>query len=169
MQMTIDDIGEYPELFAYTGRMGSVLKSSTILANMKKYGLMDAAKLSHALLPGVGPQLRVKTLFGGGCISGKDAFGCFDPTFPGRITLDKSMVTSFETDPHSSVNMLTTSAGLKVPLVGVTILHELVHWGYFWGSVFREESYERGDAFEKATYGKLSSDAGFVFFSDEEA
>jgi len=164
MQMTIDDIGKYPQLFAYLGRLGSVLGNSKILENMKTYGLLSHSKLAHALLPGVGPQLRIKSLFGGGCLAGTDAFGCFDPMFPGRIYLDKNMVTHFEIDPKSSDMMLMTAAGGKAPLVGVTILHELVHWGYYWGSAFSSEPDERGDAFEKATYGKLLSKTTFLSF-----
>ena len=165
MQMTIDDIEKYPQLFAYLGRLGgAVLNNAKIVENMSIYGLMSHHKLAHALLPGVGPQLRIKTLFGGGCVSDKDAFGCFDYAFPGRIYLDKEMVTNFEIDPKASTMMLTTATGAKVPLVGVTVLHELVHWGYYWGSGFGDEPDERGDAFEKATYGKLVSKTTFISF-----
>lgn len=164
MQMTIDDIGKYPQLFAYTGRLAGVLSNSKIVENMKSYGLFSHGKLAHTLLPGVGPQLRIKNLFGGGCMSGMDAYGCFDPSFPGRIYLDKNMVTQFEIDPKAEGMMLTTPSGAKVPLVGVTILHELVHWGYYWGSAFSGEAYEMGDAFEKATYGKLMSKTVFIIF-----
>jgi hypothetical protein len=165
MQMTIDDIEKYPELFAYLGRLGGgALSNAKIVENMSIYGLLSHSKLAHALLPGVGPQLRIKTLFGGGCLAGIDAFGCFDPAFPGRIHLDKDMVTHFEIDPKSSDMMLTTATGAKVPLVGVTVLHELVHWGHYWGSAFSDEPDERGDAFEKATYGKLVSKTAFISF-----
>lgn len=179
MWMTASDKAAYPELYAYMGRLRSVLTGWKIVKYMKKYGCMDKEAFGHALLRGTAPLVVVDDYLGGSCgHGGRAAFGCFDEAKPHQIGLDKSMVKAFEADPTAAANMETSGDGNFYPRVGRVIFHELVHWGNFWcGGIAYDpwsglwlgngETFERGEAFDRAVYGKYKSNSSFATFEDE--
>lgn len=179
MWMTAGDRSDYPELYAYLGRLRSVLTGWKIFKYIKKYGCLDKEAFGHALLRDTSPQVIINDYLGGSCgCGGRAAFGCFDESKPYQIGLDKKMVDAFETDLTSVVNMETSAEGNFYPSVKRIIFHELVHWGNFWcgGIQFdpasgpwlgNEETYERGNASDRAVYGKYKSNSSFAEFGDE--
>ncbi len=151
MKMSSADISRYPKFARYVRRsMPEVANVSVIVRNMKTYGSLSKSALQSALRWGSGPDLVIKPLMAGQCITGIAANGCFRATDPTKIEIDKSRVDDFEAGRASSRDV--NSRGQKVYIVGTTILHELCHWGN--NQAGRAETSEQGVAFEVATYGR---------------
>lgn len=159
MWMTKKDIADYPELFIYLAKVQIFLTVAKLMKNLRHWGDYDnpgnpkSIKLAPIFLYGTNPLVKVRRLSGFIC-SIEYAYGCVDATRPWEIGLDRNMVESFNSDPYNYVNWDNTAKGDFVPIVGVTILHELCHWGRL-QSENPLIGIEEGDEFEKATYGTL--------------
>jgi len=77
------------------------------------------------------------------------AYGEFEPGIgSNEISIERLLVVDFE----AGRGMRVVGAG-SVPLVGVTLLHELVHWGDDQDGIDRPG--EEGEEFERAVYGRV--------------
>ncbi len=81
-------------------------------------------------------------------------FGLFDPETPEVLSIDYGLVTEFE----AGRGKRKTAEGRNVYILGVTILHELIHWGDNKDGVHRDDlpgGREAGELFEEIIYGKV--------------
>lgn len=67
-----------------------------------------------------------------------------------QIEIDDDVVNEFE--QNANTNLRLTAFGRHVFLAGVTLLHEMCHWGNFLNSV-PENDGDAGEKFETAVYG----------------
>lgn len=142
MRMTSADIKKYPK-FAYYVKYNipGVINVHQIVYAMKIVGGLKKAKLRQALKWGNGPQIKITKLSG--------AYGEFTPNSnSNEIRISTALVKDFEKGKDKRV----ARAG-NVYLVGVTLLHELVHWGDDQNGVDRAG--EEGEEFERLMYGKV--------------
>jgi Metallopeptidase toxin 3 len=108
---------------------------------MNKIGQLNKAKLAAALKWGHGPSVKITTLVG--------AIGEFTPFIgSNEIRIETKIVKDFE----KGKGVRVAKAG-NVFLVGVTLLHELVHWGDDQDGIDRLG--EEGAEFETLVYGKV--------------
>lgn len=121
--------------------MPSVASVPAILQAMSKIGQINQLKLMTALKWGSGPMIKVTPLVG--------AYGEFTPGVKSNeIRIDVKIVKDFEAGKDKRL----ARAG-NVHLVGVTLLHELVHWGDDQDGVDRPG--EEGEEIEKFLYGGI--------------
>jgi len=140
--MTAADIKTYPKLAFYVKNdLPKVLMAPAIVSAMNSIGQVNTSKLKAALGWGFGPQIKITNLAG--------AYGEFTPNIKtNEIRIDRNVVTDFETGKGKRV----AKAG-NVYLVGVTLLHELVHWGDDQDGIDRPG--EEGEEFEIKMYGNV--------------
>ena len=124
----------------------AVAKSQSVRDAFQKYGQIDRATLERALKWDELPWLNIVDL-------GFFRNGMFDDDVPDEINIDLKLVKSF----LLGRDLVKAKFG-KVHLVGVTILHELIHWadardGLDWTNHGFPE--EEGDRFEEDVYGKV--------------
>ncbi|MBV8969492.1 MAG: hypothetical protein JO331_10600, partial [Verrucomicrobia bacterium] len=80
-----------------------------------------------------------------------DVPNAFDCTHDNpHIEIDDDVVNEFENNAND--NLRLTAFGKHVFLTGVTLLHEMCHWGNFLNGVAEVDG-GAGDQFETATYG----------------
>lgn len=138
MRMSLADQKAYPKLTAYVKHeLPTVVHVPSIVRVMKRVGQLNSTMLRKALSWGTNPDLSVQPLV--------DAFGKFTPGTH-ELRIDKPMVEEFEAGRGRRV----ARAG-GVYLVGVTILHELVHWGDDQDRTHNPS--EAGETFETLIYG----------------
>jgi hypothetical protein len=144
MQMSATDQTTFPKLKLYVkNELPKVAQLPIIRAAMLEIGQINHALLIKVLKFGQGPMLKVTPLIG--------AVGAFTPDIgSNEIRLDTDMVTDFQ----EGRGLRNAKAG-RVFLVGVTILHELVHWGDDQDGIDRAG--EEGEEFERRVYGKVIS------------
>ena len=142
MKMSKTDIRKYPKLAYYVKvNLPQVVHVPAIVQALKKIANLNDVKLRDALIWGKGPQIKVTYLV--------DAYGEFSPNQQSNeIRIDTSLVTDFEKGRGKRM----ARAG-SVYLVGITLLHELTHWGDDQNGIDRPG--EEGEEFEKLVYGKL--------------
>ena len=142
MKMSAHDIKVYPKLAYYVKHdMPKIIGVSSIVLALNKVGQINKATFRMALKWGSGPTIKVTNLSG--------AYGEFTPGIhSNEIRIDTKLVTNFE----SGKGMKVAKAG-NVFLVGVTLLHELVHWGDDKDGIDRPG--EEGEEFEKLIYGAV--------------
>ena len=142
MKMNAVDIKTYPKLAYYVkNNLPSIVKAPGLIVAMSKIGQLKKAKLISALKWGNGPQIKITPLVG--------VVGEFTPgKKSNEIRIDTTLVKNFE----SGKGVRKARAG-NVYLVGVTLLHELVHWGDDQDGIDRPG--EEGEEFEKLIYGKV--------------
>jgi Metallopeptidase toxin 3 len=142
MKMSATDQTNHPKLKQYVRyNLPKVASVPIIRAAMLDIAQLNHAKLKAALAWGNEPTLKVTTLTG--------AVGEFTPDIgSNEIRLDTQMVRDFE----AGLGWRNAKAG-RVLLVGVTILHELTHWGDDQDGVDRPG--EEGAEFEVKVYGKV--------------
>jgi hypothetical protein len=152
MRMDADDITNFPTFAEYVRvKIPELTTNQVIVYNLKKHGHMRDDEVRHALLWGNDPLIVITDLSNNQCGAGQ-AFGCFDPTNPGQIEIDAQSVADFEDDPYGKgLGQNANSQGVFI--AGVTLLHELCHWGNFQHGVDEGDG-EEGDAFEKDAYGR---------------
>ena len=140
--MSAVDQASFPKLKQYVrSRLPEVANVPIIRSAMFEIAQLNHAKLKQALAWGNEPTLKVTILAG--------AFGEFTPdSGSNEIRLDTNMVRDFE----AGRGWRNAKAG-RVLLVGVTILHELTHWGDDQDGVDRPG--EEGEEFERKVYGKV--------------
>lgn len=142
MKMSAADQLSFPKLKQYVQKsLPSVADVPIIRSAFLEIGQLNHSKLKQALAWGNEPTLKVTKLTG--------AVGEFTPdTGSNEIRLDTDMVREFE----NGGGWRNARAG-RVLLVGVTILHELIHWGDDQDGVDRPG--EEGEEFERRVYGKV--------------
>ena len=142
MKMSAADQASFPKLKQYVRyKLPEVANIPIIRAAMLEIAQLNHSKLKAALAWGNEPTLKVTILSG--------AVGEFTPDIgSNEIRLDTRMVQEFE----SGRGLRNAKAG-RVYLVGVTILHELTHWGDDQDGVDRPG--EEGEEFEIKVYGKV--------------
>jgi zincin-like metallopeptidase toxin 3 of polymorphic toxin system len=142
MKLTPADQKAFPA-FAYYVRenIPQVICVPAIVSAMNKIGQLNKAKLAAALKWGSGPSIKITTLVG--------AIGEFTPFIgSNEIRIETKIVKDFE----KGKGVRVAKAG-NVFLVGVTLLHELVHWGDDQDGIDRLG--EEGAEFETLVYGKV--------------
>src|SRR5262245_4328060 len=142
MKMTGGDQANFPKLAQYVRyRLPEVANVPIIRGAMFEIAQLTHATLKQALAWGNEPTLKVTKL--------ASAVGEFTPDVgSNEIRLDTDMVQEFE----AGRGWRNAKAG-RVLLVGVTILHELTHWGDDQDGVDRPG--EEGEEFEQKVYGKV--------------
>jgi Metallopeptidase toxin 3 len=140
MKMSAHDQTTYPQLKQYVRDSLPKVADIPIIRNaMLEIAQLNHAKLKKALAWGNEPTLKVTKLTG--------AVGEFSPDVgSNEIRLDTDMVLEFE----GGGGLRNAKAG-RVYLVGVTILHEMTHWGDDQDGVDRPG--EEGEEFETKVYG----------------
>ena len=140
MRMTSTDQKNFPK-FAYYVRtdIPKVTSVPAIRAAFVKIGSINEAQLKSALVWGSGPSIQI--------VSGLGACGKFHPT-PGSniLKISQKVVEDFE----NGKGIRNARAG-RVYAVGVTLLHELIHWADNLNGIDRAG--EEGNEFERAVYG----------------
>lgn len=142
MKMSTQDQSDYPKLKQYVMcSLPSVADIPVIRNAMLEIAQLNHSKLKAALAWGNEPTIKVTQIEG--------AVGEFTPDIgSNEIRLDTDMVEEFE----GGGGLRNARAG-RVYLVGVTILHELVHWGDDQDGVDRPG--EEGEEFERKVYGRV--------------
>jgi len=140
MKMSPADQTKYPKLKQYASKsIPEVIKVPSIVHAMNKVGQLKRQRFKTAITWGQGPLLKITPLVG--------AYGEFTPnTGSNEIRIQTQIVEDFE----KGRGVKKSRAG-KVYLVGVTLLHELVHWGDDQDGADRPG--EEGEEFEKLVYG----------------
>ena len=114
-----------------------------------RFAQMDRATLQRALAWGNQPTLSIQAL-----VSPPGSFlnGEFTPdSGSDEIRLNVLLVDAFETGAPHQLAFTRNADGQQMPRVGVTILHELVHWGDDQDGI--DFPGEEGELFEAAVYG----------------
>jgi hypothetical protein len=142
MKMSSADVAAYPKTAKYVrDGIQSLVRVPSIIGAMQTIGQLNRPRFEHALRWGNNPSIRVTTLSG--------AHGEFTPGVgSNEIRISTLLATSFE----SGHDLRPARAG-NVHLLGVTLLHELVHWGDDQDGVDRPG--EEGEEFEIAIYGSV--------------
>jgi hypothetical protein len=143
MKMIHEDIVLYRKFALYVKRdIPKVLDNKAIVRAMQEIGQLDRATLQRALKWDEGPDIKITPLVG--------AFGEFTPDEKSNeIRIDTKVVTDFE----AGRGVRQTKSGKNVYLAGVTLLHELVHWGDDKDGIDRVG--EEGEEFEIRVYGRV--------------
>jgi hypothetical protein len=151
MKMSAANVSKYPKFAKYVkSSMPTVATVPLIVKNMKTYGSLDKADFVKALKWGNEPEVLIKPLMAGQCLTGVAANGCFRPSDPTKLEIDQSRVEDFEKGSEDAKDV--NSRKQKVFIVGTTLLHEMCHWGNNKAGV--AETTEQGVAFEVKTYGR---------------
>lgn len=146
MQMSKEDIKNYPKLYQYVSCQIPLVAGVGVIVNAikKLAGTIERSKITEALKWGKGPMLKIVVM---------SDYGEFSPGIgSNELRLQKAMVEKFE----KGKGMVTAPNGKKVYLVGVTILHELTHWADDQDGV--DTAGEEGNQFEDIIYGGFVHD-----------
>jgi hypothetical protein len=143
MKMKHADITRYPKFAYYLKKnIPEIINVKAIVEAMQEIGQLNKATLKRAVQWESGPDINITPLNG--------AFGEFTPDIgSNEIRIDKSIVEDFE----AGRGIRKTKSGKSVYLVGVTLLHELIHWGDDKDGIDRPG--EEGEEFERRIYGKV--------------
>jgi hypothetical protein len=148
MKLSADDQTNFPKLTHYLRHdFPLLIGNSIITSNLRKFGSMSLSQARSALLWDTDPLVTITDLDNGQC-GVPAAFGCTSDTT--HIEIDDDVVTEFE--QNANANLRLTAFGRHVFLTGVTLLHELCHWGNFLKGV-AETGGDAGEKFENAVYG----------------
>lgn len=136
------DIGRYPKFAYYVKNdIPKIIEVKAIIKAMQDIGQINRATLKRAVKWNVGPTIKVTILAG--------AYGEFTPGIgSNEIRIEKTIIEDFEAGRGKKA----ARAG-NVYLVGVTLLHELVHWGDDQDGIDRPG--EEGEEFESRVYGNV--------------
>jgi hypothetical protein len=144
MQMSAADQKAYPKTAYYVRKnLPDVIHVPLIVSALKSIGEMDTKRIRIALQWGHGPTVKVSSSLG-------TAYGVH---YPGKheLHVNKSKVI----DPfENGKGLAKLASGAKVYVLGVTILHELVHWGD-WQNDGKKRPNEAGEEFENKVYKQL--------------
>jgi hypothetical protein len=151
MRMSSSDQKSFQRFTNYVKiNLPQVANVPVIVRNMKKFGSLSEPEFRRALAWGNDPLIVVNTgpLIGP---TGKEGDGLFEHSAPSQINILTGRVQDFNENPGTATDL--NARGQPVIIVGVVLLHELVHWGNFNHGVI--ETTEQGEEFVKATYGRL--------------
>lgn len=142
MRFSVADTKAYPKLAYYIKNdLPKIIDDPVIVSAMSKIGQINKTKLKQVLKWGQGPTIKVIPLMG--------ECGEFSPGINSQeIRIDERMVKEFE----QGKGKRSAKAG-KVYVVGITILHELIHWGDDQDGIDRPG--EEGEKFERMVYGSV--------------
>ncbi|MEJ2326984.1 MAG: hypothetical protein P8Y25_09280 [Chromatiaceae bacterium] len=119
----------------------------------RRYAQMNRTTLQNALAWGNQPRLSIVAI---ASPSGTFINGQFTPNIGSNtIELNEILVSAFEAGAPPNLVYAYNADGERMPRVGVTILHELVHWGDDQDGV--DYPGEEGELFEQAVYGVNTS------------
>lgn len=138
---------QYPKFTEYLKNQLPTLKDNdTIINAIEKYGDLNAADIKNQLQWGKGPTIKIVQL---DQYAGCDAtcLGQYSSNDPNSLLIDIDLVNDLE----------NTTVGSEIAdafsfLVGVTILHELVHFSEYTDETWN--SPESGTLFEEDVYGQ---------------
>lgn len=135
------DARRYENLAEYMSRrLPTAYTVPSIAYALRKTGQFSRARLRTALRWGLGPTVRVRDLVG--------AYGEFTPGISSNeIRVHRATVEEFE----AGRGIRRARAG-NVYLIGVTLIHELVHWCDDQDGIDRPG--EEGEEFELLVYGR---------------
>jgi hypothetical protein len=133
----------YPKFTKYVRySLPCVVDVPSIVAGFAKYGQINRTTLKRALTWGNKPTIVIQELTG--------AIGLFNADVdPDVINIHTRIVEEFE-DGHG---FRKNKWGKNVYLVGVTLLHELIHWADNLDGIDFPD--EEGEQFEKDVYGMV--------------
>jgi hypothetical protein len=137
------DVVTFPKFARYVRRsLPTVVDVPSIVQGFAKYGQINRTTLKRALAWGNNPRITIRAI--------PDAIGLFDASVdPNEISIHTRIVQEFE-DGHG---FRKNKWGKNVYLVGVTLLHELIHWAdNLDGTDFPDEE---GEQFERDVYGMV--------------
>lgn len=136
----------YPKLTEYLKNKMPLLETNRkiIDAIMALTGLTESEIAEHFEW-GNGPTIIVLQLDNYTPNTSENTLGLFDPTHPENLFIDLDLVLELE----NGSTMMNSDA--LIFLLGVTILHEYVHYGDYNQGVNNE--IEEGDLFEESVYG----------------
>jgi zincin-like metallopeptidase toxin 3 of polymorphic toxin system len=147
MKLSDDDQTSFPQLTEYLRNAFPRLTSNGVIVfNLRKFGNLSDAQARHALMWGTDPLVSIVDLDAGQC-GVPQAFGCTSDST--EIQIDDDLVAEFE--KGGSSNLRLAPNGHHVYLTGVTLLHEMCHWGNFLNGA--AEATDAGNQFETAVYG----------------
>jgi hypothetical protein len=148
MKLSADDQTNFPKLTYYLRHDFPLqIGNSVITSNLRKFGSLSLSQARSALLWDTDPLVTITDLDNGQC-GVPSAFGCTRDTT--HIEIDDDTVNEFENDANA--NLRLTAFGRHVFLAGVTLLHEMCHWGNRVNGVAETDG-DAGDKFETAVYG----------------
>ncbi len=141
MKLTKAQQTTYPKLAYYLKNdMPKIMQVPAIVSAFKKIGGINKQKLRSALQWNQGPSLN---------ISAMNVCGSFRPGISSHtLNISKTVVEEFEAGRG-----IRQARGGRVYAVGVTILHELMHWADDQNGNVRPD--EEGNTFEKLVYGSV--------------
>lgn len=151
--MIIDgqDQTTYPKFTIYVKKyLPEIANIQSMQRAFLRYAQMDRTTLKRALKWGNQPTLKIVEF-----PPDPDSFlnGEFTPGISSNeIRLNKILVKAYEDGSPANLAFTQNARGQKMPRVGVTILHELVHWGDDQDGIDFEG--EEGELFEQAVYGR---------------
>ena len=153
MKLSADDQTNFPK-FAYYLRHDFPLQigNAVITSNLRKFGSLSLAQARSALMWDTDPLVVVTDLDAGQCGVPR-ADGCTSDST--QIEIDDDVVNEFE--QNANANLRLTAFGRHVFLAGVTLLHEMCHWGNFLNGVAENDG-DAGEKFETAVYGGVVPD-----------
>lgn len=138
----------YPKLTEYLKNRLPTIKDNQVIVNaIKKYTNLTTAQIQQHLQWGSGPTIEIVQLdnFCNSCSNG--TYGLFKNSTPNTLYIDIDLVLDMENStPNSNL------ANAFAFLVGVTILHEYVHFGDNIDGV--DYPGEEGELFETDVYGQ---------------
>lgn len=132
---------QYPKLTEY------LKNNSTIVNKIEQYGDLSSDEIKKQLKWGKGPVVDIVQLDNYCSTCSTDTYGLFQGNHPNVLLLDVDLVNDLESTTPS-----TELADAFSFLVGVTVLHEFVHY-----SEYKDGSWnnpESGELFEADTYGQ---------------
>ncbi|MBN2732606.1 MAG: hypothetical protein JXR26_09270 [Balneolaceae bacterium] len=138
----------YPKLTEYLkNKLPRIKDNQTIINAIEKYGDLSAAEVKNQLKYGEGPVLKVEQLDNACGTCSAETYGLFKSDDQNSLYIDLDLVADLEnTTPGSK---LADSFSF---LVGVTILHELVHFSEWTDGAWNSD--ESGVLFEEDVYGQ---------------
>ncbi len=146
-----EDQTNYPKFAKYVkSSLPEIANIQSMQRAFLKYAQMDRTTLKRALKWGNQPTIKIVTF-----PDDPNSFlnGEFTPNSgSNEIRLNKLLVEAFESGSPPDLAFTKNSRGQKMPRVGVTILHELVHWGDDQDG--NDFAGEEGELFEQAVYGR---------------
>jgi hypothetical protein len=140
----------FPNFTQYVRRrLPEVANIGTIRRAFLRFAQMNSTTLRRALRWGNQPTLEIADIVSppGSFINGEFTPGIGSNT----IRLNRILVDAHESGAPPHLAFTHNAAGTRFPRIGVTILHELVHWGDDQDGV--DFPGEEGELFEQTVYG----------------